>query len=69
MDDIDRNALIVNALQREAAIIVQNSLAEGFGLTVHRGDVEGQAGHRHRRWRNQRPDNIATNRGARSAPR
>ncbi|HXL89519.1 MAG TPA: glycosyltransferase [Streptosporangiaceae bacterium] len=34
MDDIDRNALIVNALQREAAIIVQNSLAEGFGLTV-----------------------------------
>jgi trehalose synthase len=34
MDDIERNALIVNALQREAAIIVQNSLAEGFGLTV-----------------------------------
>jgi trehalose synthase len=34
MDDIDRNALIVNALQRQAAIIVQKSLAEGFGLTV-----------------------------------
>jgi trehalose synthase len=34
MDDIERNAMIINALQRQAAIIVQKSLAEGFGLTV-----------------------------------
>lgn len=32
--DIDENAAIVNALQRHAAIIVQKSLHEGFGLTV-----------------------------------
>lgn len=29
-----RNALIVNALQRASTIVVQNSLREGFGLTV-----------------------------------
>jgi trehalose synthase len=34
MDDIDRNAMIINALQGDAAIVVQKSLAEGFGLTV-----------------------------------
>ncbi len=34
MDDLDENATIVNALQRQATIIVQKSLAEGFGLTV-----------------------------------
>jgi trehalose synthase len=34
MDDPDENALIVNALQRGAAVVVQKSLAEGFGLTV-----------------------------------
>jgi trehalose synthase len=34
MDDIERNAMIINALQRQAAIVVQKSLAEGFGLTV-----------------------------------
>ncbi len=34
MDDVDENALIVNALQRHAAIVVQKSLAEGFGLTL-----------------------------------
>jgi trehalose synthase len=32
--DIDENAIIVNALQRRADVIVQKSLAEGFGLTV-----------------------------------
>jgi trehalose synthase len=31
------NALMVNALQRCSAIIVQNSLREGFGLTVTEG--------------------------------
>lgn len=34
MDDIDENAYLVNALQRHAAIVVQKSLIEGFGLTV-----------------------------------
>jgi trehalose synthase len=34
MDDPDENALMVNALQRRAAVVVQKSLAEGFGLTV-----------------------------------
>jgi trehalose synthase len=34
MADIEENAAIVNALQRQADVIVQKSLAEGFGLTV-----------------------------------
>jgi trehalose synthase len=34
MHDVDENAAIVNALQRRADVIVQKSLAEGFGLTV-----------------------------------
>ena len=34
MEDPDENAAIVNAIQREAAVVVQKSLAEGFGLTV-----------------------------------
>jgi trehalose synthase len=34
MDDGDENAAIVNALQRHAAVVVQKSIAEGFGLTV-----------------------------------
>ncbi len=32
--DVHENAAIVNALQRHAAIVVQKSLQEGFGLTV-----------------------------------
>jgi trehalose synthase len=34
MEDPAENAVIVNALQRHAAVIAQKSLAEGFGLTV-----------------------------------
>ena len=34
MDDADENAVVVNALQRHAAVVVQKSLVEGFGLTV-----------------------------------
>jgi trehalose synthase len=37
MGDLEENAAIVNALQREAAVVVQKSLAEGFGLTVAEG--------------------------------
>jgi trehalose synthase len=34
MADVEENAAIVNALQRHADVVVQKSLAEGFGLTV-----------------------------------
>ena len=34
MHDLDENGAMVNALQREADVVVQKSLAEGFGLTV-----------------------------------
>src|SRR5947199_7508529 len=34
MADIEENAVIVNALQRHARVVVQKSLQEGFGLTV-----------------------------------
>jgi trehalose synthase len=34
MDDIEENAAMVNAIQRRSDVIVQKSLAEGFGLTV-----------------------------------
>lgn len=32
--DVQENAIIVNALQRHATVVVQKSLCEGFGLTV-----------------------------------
>jgi trehalose synthase len=34
MDDTDENAAMVNAIQRRADVVIQKSLAEGFGLTV-----------------------------------
>jgi trehalose synthase len=34
MNDVEENAAMVNAIQRRSAVIVQKSLAEGFGLTV-----------------------------------
>jgi trehalose synthase len=34
MDDLDENAIMVNALQRHARVVAQKSIAEGFGLTV-----------------------------------
>jgi trehalose synthase len=34
MDDLEENAAIVNALQRRADVVIQKSIAEGFGLTV-----------------------------------
>ena len=34
MDDVEENAAMVNAIQRRSEIVVQKSLAEGFGLTV-----------------------------------
>jgi len=43
MDDQDENAAMVNALQRHATVIVQKSLAEGFGLTVAEGMWKAKA--------------------------
>ena len=34
LDDLEENAAVVNALQRHSHVVVQKSLAEGFGLTV-----------------------------------
>jgi len=34
MRDAEENAVVINALQRHAQVVVQKSLAEGFGLTV-----------------------------------
>jgi trehalose synthase len=34
MDDLEENGAMVNAIQRHAAIVIQKSLREGFGLTV-----------------------------------
>jgi trehalose synthase len=34
MEDVEENAAMVNAIQRHSQIVVQKSLAEGFGLTV-----------------------------------
>jgi trehalose synthase len=43
MDDVDENARLVNALQRHAAVVVQKSLVEGFGLTVTEPMWKGKA--------------------------
>jgi trehalose synthase len=42
LEDPDENATIVNALQRHATVIVQKSLAEGFGLTVSEAMWKGR---------------------------
>lgn len=34
MRDLEENAAIVNALQRQATVVIQKSIQEGFGLTV-----------------------------------
>jgi trehalose synthase len=41
MSDVDENATIVNALQRHATVVVQKSLAEGFGLTITEAMFKG----------------------------
>jgi trehalose synthase len=43
MEDADENAVMVNALQRRADVVVQQSLAEGFGLTVAEAMWKGAA--------------------------
>ncbi len=43
LDDVDENAIVVNALQRHAFAVVQKSLVEGFGLTVTEAMWKGKA--------------------------
>ena len=43
MEDVEENAAIVNAIQRHAAVVVQKSLCEGFGLTVSEAMWKGRA--------------------------
>jgi trehalose synthase len=43
MDDGDENAAIVNAFQRYASVVVQKSLAEGFGVVASKiGGIQDQ---------------------------
>jgi trehalose synthase len=42
MEDLGENGAIVNALQRQATVVVQKSLKEGFGLTVTEGMWKGR---------------------------
>lgn len=42
MEDGAENAAIVNAIQRQATVVVQKSIAEGFGLTVAEGMWKGR---------------------------
>jgi trehalose synthase len=42
MADSEENAAMVNALQRHAMVVVQKSLAEGFGLTVAEAQWKGR---------------------------
>jgi trehalose synthase len=43
MEDLDENGAMVNALQRRADVLVQKSIAEGFGLVVAEGMWKGAA--------------------------
>jgi trehalose synthase len=43
MSNKEENALMVNAIQRCASVVVQNSLQEGFGLTATEAMVKGVA--------------------------
>jgi trehalose synthase len=43
IEDVDENAAMVNAIQRHATVVVQKSLAEGFGLTVAEAMWKGRA--------------------------
>jgi trehalose synthase len=43
MDDVEENAIMVNAIQRHSTVVVQKSLEEGFGLTVTEAMWKGRA--------------------------
>jgi len=42
LEDVEQNAAMINAIQRHARVIVQKSIAEGFGLTVAEGMWKGR---------------------------
>jgi trehalose synthase len=42
MKDAEENGAMVNAIQRRASVVVQKSLAEGFGLTVAEAAWKGR---------------------------
>jgi trehalose synthase len=42
MTDPGENAIVVNALQRRSYLVVQKSIAEGFGLTVAEAMIKGR---------------------------
>ena len=56
MDDVDENAIIVNALQRHAYAGGPEEPRRGLRADRHRGDVEGAAGHRQPGRRDPGPD-------------
>jgi trehalose synthase len=71
LDDVEENAAVVNALQRRAAVVVQKSLQEGFGLTVaeamwkarpvvasRRGGIPDQIEHGVSGWLLDDPENL-----------
>ena len=64
MDDFEENAVIVNALQRVADVVVQKSLAEGFGLTVAEAMWKRRAGRREPHRRHPGPDRARRQRPA-----
>jgi len=43
MTDVEENAAIVNSIQRRSTVVVQKSIAEGFGLTVAEAMWKGRA--------------------------
>jgi trehalose synthase len=43
MDDVEENAIMVNAIQRHSTVVVQKSLEEGFGLTVTEAMWKGRS--------------------------
>ena len=69
MDDLDENAVMVNAIQRHARVVVQKSIAEGFGLTVAEAMWKGRPGRRLQSRRHRGPDRRRRERHSRSTTR
>ena len=68
MDDLEENAAMVNALQRRADVVVQKSLAEGFGLTVAEAMWKARPVVASRHRRNSGPDRRRRERHAGRRP-
>jgi trehalose synthase len=68
MDDPVENALVINALQRHAAIVTQKSLAEGFGLTVAEAMWKSRPVVASARLMDRRPDRRRRDQPARRGP-